>query len=162
MIKQFKELDECKGFYVCTDGNVYENKIIPVHTQITPGGRRRIDIHNDKEQSCYMNVCTLVAKYFLRKQPDKIHVVHKDGDMWNDNVSNLNYSYQPEYSNEAMKNRREVYSLKTGKNHWKSRPFTINGKKFFTLKEASEELDTPLPTIQKRLENEKMKNYKHV
>lgn len=158
MTETLKKIKGTKDYFISDMGNVYHNdkKLKP---RLNASGRRSVKIKNYKGTI----VSFIVAKHFLRNPNKKIHVKHKDGNLLNDNVSNLEWSYLQEFSQKAIENRRKVFKEKyMGKKHWKSRPFTIDGKKFNVLREATEYTGTDcLDTIKKRLMIPSIKNYKY-
>jgi len=156
MKRNLKKIKHCDKYSISSTGKVLRTDGKEMALTVV-NGRSYININN-KNAYINMRVADLVAKYFLRASAFKKYIIHKDGNLLNDNFNNLEYSYQPEFS----KDRRIAFKKYLGKKHWKSRPFKINNKKFHTLREAGEYVGVScLSVIQKRLLNINMKNYKY-
>ena len=108
-------------------------------------------------------VAYLVLTHFGKKHPTKKYINFKDYNRENCSIENLKWSYQRFFTQKTIDNRRTLIQKRQGKKHWRSRPFKAEGKKFFTLKEASIKLKIPcLDTIKKRLVNKNRKDYTYI
>lgn len=148
------------GFYYISNlGNVYDRNKKQKKTR--PEGRHK-DILMCNMNGREYRVAYLVALRFLKPHPEKKYIEFKDQNPLNCEASNLKWSYQQWYSPKTIKHRRELYKKRTGKNHWKYKPFSINGKIYHTLKEAGEEMDVCFDVIRKRLINPNRPDYTYI
>jgi len=151
-----KKIKGTVNHYITNQGEVYK-------------GDKKISqyMHSNGSKLCNISgrtyhVGLLVAKHFLKQNPDKMHLTYKDGNRSNVEKKNLSWSYQQFFSKETIERRKKTFLKYRGKKHWKSRPFRAEGRVFHTLREASAGLGTIIPTVQKRLENEQRKDYFYI
>ena len=149
---QRMKIESTENHYVTSNGDVYKGKqLLTAHYK---QGRKYVSINTTSVQ-----VAKLVASYFLKPELDKEYITYKDGDSKNVTKRNLSWSYQQFFSEETKKNRTKMWALRRGKNHHKSRPFYAEGKLYHTLREASEDLNVILPTVQNRLSRSPRPDY---
>ena len=85
-----KEIKQCKGYYITTDGKIYDSKDNQLKTFKNTIGYETVEINE-----MYYTVAYLVARAFIENQGCML-VGFKDGDINNINVVNLYWYYQGE------------------------------------------------------------------
>jgi hypothetical protein len=139
-----------KGTIVGKSGKIIKDQLV--------NNRNVVTINRTNIRKSY-----LIAKLFLKNPKNKPHVYHKNGNILDDSSENLRYTYQKEFSEKRIKGYIKQSKSVTGKKSHVSRPFKINRRKFYTLREASEYLGIRcLDTIKKRLVNKIRKDYCYI
>ena len=85
-----KEIKQCKGYYITTDGKIYDSENNQLKTFKNTIGYECVEINE-----IYYTVAYLVARAFIENQGCML-VGFKDGDINNINVNNLYWYYQGE------------------------------------------------------------------
>lgn len=85
-----KEIKQCKGYYITTDGKIYDSKDNQLKTFKNTVGYETVEINE-----MYYTVAYLVARAFIENQGCML-VGYKNGDINNINVDNLYWYYQGE------------------------------------------------------------------
>ena len=85
-----KEIKQCKGYYITTDGKIYDSKDNQLKTFKNPIGYECVEINE-----MYYTVAYLVARAFIKNDGCML-VGFKDGDINNINVDNLYWYYAGE------------------------------------------------------------------
>lgn len=85
-----KEIKQCKGYYITTDGKIYDSENNQLKTFKNPIGYECVEINE-----MYYTVAYLVARAFIENQGCML-VGYKDGDINNINVDNLYWYYAGE------------------------------------------------------------------
>lgn len=85
-----KEIEQCKGYYITTDGKIYDSENNQLKTFKNTIGYETVEINE-----MYYTVAYLVARAFIENQGCML-VGYKDGDINNINVDNLYWYYQGE------------------------------------------------------------------
>ena len=78
-----KEIKQCNGYYITTDGKIYDSENNQLKTFKNPIGYECVEINE-----MYYTVAYLVARAFIDNQGCML-VGYKDGDITNINVDNL-------------------------------------------------------------------------
>ena len=86
-----KEIKQCKGYYITTDGKIYDSKDNRIKTFKNTIGYKTVEINE-----MYYTVAYLVARAFIENQGCML-VGYKDGDITNVCVDNLYWYYQGEF-----------------------------------------------------------------
>ena len=85
-----KEIKQCKGYYITTDGKIYDSENNQLKTFKNPIGYKCVEINE-----MYYTVAYLVARAFIHNDGCML-VGFKDGDVTNINVDNLYWYYAGE------------------------------------------------------------------
>ena len=85
-----KEIKQCKGYYITTDGKIYDSENNQLKTFKNPIGYECVEINE-----MYYTVAYLVARAFIKNDGCML-VGYKDGDINNIRVDNLYWYYQGE------------------------------------------------------------------
>lgn len=85
-----KEIKQCKGYYITTDGKIYDSKDNQLKTFKNTVGYETVEINE-----MYYTVAYLVARAFIENQGCML-VGYKNGDINNINVDNLYWYYAGE------------------------------------------------------------------
>ena len=85
-----KEIKQCKGYYITTDGKIYDSENNQLKTFKNTIGYETVEINE-----MYYTVAYLVARAFIENQCCML-VGYKDGDINNINVDNLYWYYAGE------------------------------------------------------------------
>ena len=128
-----KEIKQCKGYYITTDGKIYDSENNQLKTFKNTVGYECVEINE-----MYYTVAYLVARAFIKNDGCML-VGYKDGDINNINVDNLYWYYQGELDSGEDK---VLYELNE------------NGeiiKEYESLKAATKGAHTSLSTLQTRL-----------
>ena len=128
-----KEIKQCKGYYITTDGKIYDSENNQLKTFKNTVGYECVEINE-----MYYTVAYLVARAFIHNDGCML-VGFKDGDINNINVDNLYWYYQGELDSGEDK---VLYELNE------------NGeiiKEYESLKAATKGAHTSLSTLQTRL-----------
>ena len=128
-----KEIKQCKGYYITTDGKIYDSKDNQLKTFKNPIGYECVEINE-----MYYTVAYLVARAFIHNDGCML-VGFKDGDITNINVDNLYWYYAGELDSGEDK---VLYELNE------------NGeiiKEYESLKAATKGAHVSLSTLQTRL-----------
>lgn len=86
-----KEIKQCKGYYITTDGKIYDSNNERVKTFKNTIGYETVEINE-----MYYTVAYLVARAFIENTEGCMLVGYKDGDINNINVDNLYWYYAGE------------------------------------------------------------------
>lgn len=86
-----KEIKQCKGYYITTDGKIYDSKDNQLKTFKNTIGYETVEINE-----MYYTVAYLVARAFIENTEGCMLVGFKDGDINNINVDNLYWYYAGE------------------------------------------------------------------
>lgn len=128
-----KEIKQCKGYYITTDGKIYDSKDNQMKTFKNTIGYETVEINE-----MYYTVAYLVARAFIENQGCML-VGYKDGDINNIKVDNLYWYYAGELDSGEDK---VLYELNE------------NGeiiKEYESLKAATKGAHVSLSTLQTRL-----------
>ena len=128
-----KEIKQCKGYYITTDGKIYDSENNKLKTFKNTIGYETVEINE-----MYYTVAYLVARAFI-KNDGYMLVGFKDGDITNINVDNLYWYYAGELDSGEYKT---LYELNE------------NGeiiKEYESLKAATKGVHISLSTLQTRL-----------
>lgn len=128
-----KEIKQCKGYYITTDGKIYDSNNERVKTFKNPIGYECVEI-NER----YYTVAYLVARAFIENQGCML-VGFKDGDINNIKVDNLYWYYAGELDSGDDK---KLYELN-------DKGEII--KEYESLKETVKNAHVSLSTLQTRL-----------
>ena len=128
-----KEIKQCKGYYITTDGKIYDSENNQLKTFKNPIGYECVEINE-----MYYTVAYLVARAFIKNDGCML-VGYKDGDITNVCVDNLYWYYAGELDSGEDK---VLYELNE------------NGeiiKEYESLKAATKGAHVSLSTLQTRL-----------
>ena len=128
-----KEIKQCKGYYITTDGKIYDSENNQLKTFKNTVGYECVEINE-----MYYTVAYLVARAFIHNDGCML-VGFKDGDINNINVDNLYWYYQGELDSGEDK---VLYELN-------EQGEII--KEYESLKAATKGAHTSLSTLQTRL-----------
>lgn len=116
-----KEIKQCKGYYITTDGKIYDSENNQLKTFKNTIGYECVEINE-----MYYTVAYLVARAFIHNDGCML-VGYKDGDITNVCVDNLYWYYQGELDSGEDKVLYELNENGEIINEYESLKATVNG-----------------------------------
>ena len=116
-----KEIKQCKGYYITTDGKIYDSENNQLKTFKNTVGYECVEINE-----MYYTVAYLVARAFIHNDGCML-VGFKDGDITNINVDNLYWYYQGELDSGDDKKLYELNEQGEIINEYESLKATVKG-----------------------------------
>lgn len=143
-MEEWREISENENYLVSNTGKVRRKNSLTDKPLRDNDGYLVTDLYKDGKRKT-VRVHRLVAKEFIPNPSDKPAINHKDGDKYNNNVSNLEWVTSKENSRHAWENglMKPSYGMKGKSNPnggRKGKPIQIieTGEVFQTLKECEE------------------------
>jgi hypothetical protein len=158
MEEEFKKLEEVDGYEISNMG--YIRKIKTGHIFKGYIKIRKDHVIRIKIQGNLFNLTKLVIKYFIDKNEIKNYIGFKNDNPNDIRAENIRFQDTPYYRPLARENKKLLWRI--GKNHHTSKPFKVDNKKYYTLKEASIKLNIPMDVIRKRLINKNIVSYQYI
>jgi len=105
-----KQIPGFSNYYISEDARVYSTiseDFIVVNVEMcrTKNKRVRLKVYNDDNKRVSMDLSRLVALTYLENPENKPEVNHKDGNCYNNNLSNLEWNTIKENRDHAVKNK---------------------------------------------------------
>lgn len=132
--KDWREIKGYEGLYwVNQYGDVKNKDGLLLKQAINTSGYKYVRLCKYKRQYKWFFIHRLVAMSFLENPENKPDVNHKDGDKFNNHVSNL------EWVTKRENHLHRVYTLNKTNSKWKPKTITCveTGKKFKSVAEAT-------------------------
>ena len=143
-MEEWREISENENYLISNTGKVRRKNFLTDKPLRDNNGYLVTDLYKDGKRKT-VRVHRLVAKEFIPNPSDKPVINHKDGDKYNNNVSNLEWVTSKENSRHAWENglMKPSYGMKGKSNPnggRKGKPIQIieTGEVFQTLKECEE------------------------
>lgn len=152
LLKSAKEIPGYSGYWITKDGNLYSTRsgqLVEIKTRLSQSGYISATVTSNDFKRTSLGIHRLLAMAYLEKQEGQTEVNHKDGDKFNNDLSNL------EWCSHSENEKHKVHSFMTER----ARPVRAEHKITHNViwlpssREADRFLNASVNTVSKLLHN---------